>query len=66
MCIKTDIVGRYIEGEITVSFRSYLNKDTINLTEDEAIGMLNSELDNIGSSYKGYELLCSAEVKLVI
>ena len=65
MSIKVDVLGRYIEGEVTVVFKAYLDKDTVNLLHEEAIELLKSELNYISNFDSISELLQTSIIKLI-
>lgn len=65
MSIKVDVLGRYIEGEVKLVFKAYLDKDTVNLSHEEAIELLKSELNYISNFDSISELLQTSTIKLI-
>ena len=56
---------RFIEGEITLKFSADVPDGSVEISELDAIHLLQRELDYLASSNDGSELLANATIKLI-
>lgn len=56
---------RYIEGKITITFSAEVPNNILEISENEALQLLNRKLDYLAGSNDGSELLANATVELI-